>query len=278
VTRRPRIPYSPAEMLWLEDNRLMVIGDYHHAFVAAFARADVTAADLHGLRKRKRWKVGAELARARMLGRHTKYSDAEVAWLRENATMVITDYHRAFCARFDRTDVTACALSGFRKKQKWQTGRDGRFNKGALPWSKGKKIGNNPGSARTQFKKGTRTGVAAQVYQPIGCERIHTSGYRQRKIHDGLPMQSRWKFVHRIEWEKLNGPIPEGMALKCKGDPRNTDPSNWELVPRGVLPRLNGKSGRGYDVAPEELKSTIMAVAKLEQAVFEKKRGRGKTA
>jgi hypothetical protein len=205
-------------MLWLEDNRLMVIGDYHHAFVAAFARADVTAADLHGLRKRKRWKVGAELARARMLGRHTKYSDAEVAWLRENATMVITDYHRAFCARFDRTDVTACALSGFRKKQKWQTGRDGRFNKGALPWSKGKKIGNNPGSARTQFKKGTRTGVAAQVYQPIGCERIHTSGYRQRKIHDGLPMQSRWKFVHRIEWEKLNGPIPEGMALKCKGD------------------------------------------------------------
>jgi hypothetical protein len=126
------------------------------AFVAAVRSiADVTAAHLHGLRKRKRWKVGAELARARMLGRHTKYSDAEVAWLRENATMVITDYHRAFCARFDRTDVTACALSGFRKKQKWQTGRDGRFNKGALPWSKGKKIGNNPGSARTQFKKGT---------------------------------------------------------------------------------------------------------------------------
>ena len=60
---RSRIPYSPAEMRWLEENRLMVIGDYHRAFVEAFGRADVTAAHLHGLRKRKGWKVGPELAR-----------------------------------------------------------------------------------------------------------------------------------------------------------------------------------------------------------------------
>jgi hypothetical protein len=32
--------------------------------------------------------------------------------------------------------------------------------------------------------------------------------------------------------------IPEGMALKCKGDRRNTDPSNRELVPHGLLPRV----------------------------------------
>jgi hypothetical protein len=273
MTRRPRVPYSAAEMRWLEDNRLMVIGDYHHAFVAAFGRADVTAADLRGLRKRKGWKVGRELARGRMLGRHTKYSDAEVAWLRENATMMITDYHRAFCERFDRTDVTACALSGFRKKQKWPTGRDGRFNKGVAPWSKGRKIGNNPGSARTQFKRGSRSGVAAKIYKPIGSERVHYSGYLQRKIHDGLPMQSRWKLVHCIEWEKLNGPVPKGMALKCKGERLDTNPSNWELVPRGLLPRLNGKSGRGYDQAPDELKPTIMAVAKLEHRLRDRRRG-----
>jgi hypothetical protein len=103
---------------------------------------------------------------------------------------------------------------------------------------------------------------------------IHESGYRERKIHDGLPMHSSWKFVHRIEWEKLNGPVPEGMVLKCKGDPLNTDPSNWELIPRGLLPRLNGRFGRGYDEAPADLKPTIMAVAKLEHRLSETKRDR----
>jgi len=117
MTRAARIPYSPAEMRWLEENRLMVIGDYHRAFVAAFGRADVTAAHLHGLRKRKGWKVGPELARGRMLGRHTKYSAAEVDWLRDNCTLVIGEYHRAFCERFKRSDITAGAAGLPQKTQ-----------------------------------------------------------------------------------------------------------------------------------------------------------------
>jgi hypothetical protein len=62
------------------------------------------------------------------------------------------------------------------------------------------------------------------------------------------------------------------MVLKCKGDPANADPANWEAVPRGLLPRLNGKASRGrnYDKAPDELKPTIMAVAKLEHRLHEK--------
>lgn len=77
-------------------------------------------------------------------------------------------------------------------------------------------------------------------------------------------MQSRWRGVHLLNWEQQHGPVPKGMCLKCLGERRNTDPSNWELVPRALLPRLNGKSGRRYDHAPAELKPTIMAVAKLE--------------
>ena len=81
-----------------------------------------------------------------------------------------------------------------------------------MRWSKGRKIGNNIGSAQTQFKKGERTGRAAELYKPIGSERLHVSGYLERKIHDGLPMQSRWRFVHLLNWEAENGPVPEGMA------------------------------------------------------------------
>lgn len=263
--RGTRISYSAAEMQWLEANRLMVIGDYHSAFCATFNRNDVSAANLHGLRKRKGWKIGPDLARGRMLGRHTKYSAAEFAWLRDNRTMVISDYHRAFCEQFGRDDITAGALNGFRKKQKWKTGRDGHFNKGSVPWNEGKIIGNNAGSARTQFRKGSRGGRAVDLYKPIGFERV-TDGYLVRKINDDFPLQRRWRAVHILNWEKQNGPLPAGHCLKCLGDRLNTDPSNWQLVPRGLLPRLNGKASRGrnYDEAPAELKPTIMTVAKLE--------------
>lgn len=52
------IAYSAEEMAWLEENRAMVISDYHAAFVAEFSRQDVSAANLHSLRKRKGWKTG----------------------------------------------------------------------------------------------------------------------------------------------------------------------------------------------------------------------------
>lgn len=141
-----------------------------------------------------------------------------------------------------------------------------------MPVNKGKKQPSHPNAVATQFKKGGRTGRAVDLYKPIGTERTSIEGYRERKIHDGLPMQSRWKAVHRIKWEAVHGPIPAGHVLKCKGDVANTDPANWDLIPIGVLPRLNGVHGRGYDDAPAELKPTIMAVAKLEQQLFKRSR------
>lgn len=270
-----RIPYSCAEMKWLADNRTMVISDYHHDFCAAFARTDVTAIHLHSLRKRKGWKVGRAPGRlaGRKLRRRMPVSSIEVEWLRVNCTKPIADYHAGFCAEFSRTDLVAEQLHSLRKREGWRTGRDGRFDKGSVPWSKGKKLPYNAGSARTQFKKGcVRSGKAIELYRPIGSERIHESGFLERKIHDGFPMQSRWKFVHRIEWEKVIGPVPDGMVLKCRGDKRDTSPTNFDLVPRGVLARLN-KRGRGYDHAPAELKPTIMALAKLEHHVGQKSRG-----
>jgi hypothetical protein len=143
-------------MQWLADNRTMVISDYHQAFRAEFGRADVTAAHLHGLRKRLGWKVGREIGRfaGRKQGRRLPFSSDEIAWLRNNCTKPITEYHGGFCAAFLRADITAEQLHSLRKREGWPTGRTGRFDKGAVPWSKGKKLPFNAGSARTQFKKG----------------------------------------------------------------------------------------------------------------------------
>lgn len=265
------IHYGAGEMTWLEANRSMVISDYHRAFVETFGRADVSAAHLHGLRKRKGWKVGR--AQGRTAGRHLKYSAAEIAWLADNATLVLTDYHRAFCERFGRNDVSAAQLHGLRKRKGWKTGRDGRFSAGREAPNKGQKMPFNENSARTRFKKGQRP----HTWRGAGHESTDKGGYvwlivDELNPHTGAPTRRVQK--HKWLWERQNGPVPPGHVLKClDGDRSNSTPSNWEAVPVGLLPRLNGKSGRHYDTAPVELKPTIMAVAKLEHQLRTKAEG-----
>lgn len=56
--KRKIIPYSEQELDWVSKNRKLVIGELHEKFCAHFDRQDVTAANLHSLRKRKGWKTG----------------------------------------------------------------------------------------------------------------------------------------------------------------------------------------------------------------------------
>ncbi|TZG26477.1 HNH endonuclease [Sphingomonas montanisoli] len=205
-----------------------------------------------------------------MKGRSIPYSPAELAWLETNRSMPIADYHRGFSVAFDREDVSAANLHALRKRKGWRTGRSGHFAKGQVPANKGKTMPYHPNSAATRFKPGERRGVAVKLYKPIGTERLSKEGYVERKIHDGLPLQSRWRAVHLIRWEEANGPLPAGQALKClDGDRTNTDPNNWAEIPRALLPRLNGgrhKTRLAFDEASPELKPTILATAKLAHA------------
>lgn len=203
-----------------------------------------------------------------MKGHPVKYSKAEMRWLEANRTMTIGDYHRAFCAKFGRR-VKAANLHALRKRKGWRTGRTGCFEKGAVPINKGKKCahgkgGRHPNARKSQFKKG---GLPHNTNY-LGHERVSKDGYVEISINEVNPhtgFERRYVLKHRWLWEQAYGLIPEGMALKCRGDRLNTDPSNWEMIPRALLPRLGGRFGRGYDQAPDELKPTIMAVAKLEQ-------------
>lgn len=268
------IDYSAREMAWLEANRGMVISDYIAGFHAAFPkrRRDVSANNLHGLRKRMRWLVGREASAAKKRGSSTLFTPAQIAWAKANAKMPGDQYAAAFNRRF-RTKHAADVLIRLRKRRGWKTGRSGRFEKGAIPHNKGKpcppgKGGRHPNARRTQFKKGSRSGRAVALYQPIGAERWSKEGYRERKIHDGLPMQSRWRAVHLIRWEELHGAIPAGHCLKClDGDKGNTDPANWELIDRAILPLLNGRHGLAFKDVPAAFKPTALAAAKLKSAV-----------
>ena len=213
-----------------------------------------------------------------MKGRWILYSAEELDFIRSVSTWPRTEGHAAFCQRFGRDDVSLQNFHALCKRKGWNTGRTGCFTKGQVPHNKGRKCepgkgGNHPNAKRTQFIKGERRGVACKLYKPIGTERIAKDGYIERKVHDGLPLQSRWRGVHLLNWEAVNGPLPKGYALKClDGNRANTSADNWEAIPRGVLARLNGgrfKKTLPYDQASPELKPSVLAVAKLKHAAQE---------
>ena len=208
-----------------------------------------------------------------MKGAAIHYTAKELAWIKRQCTTPRRVAHAKFCRIFGRPEVSLDHFKSLCTRKGWGTGRTGYFAKGQVPHNLGKTMPFNANSARTQFKKGNRTGRANENYKPIGTERLTKDGYLERKIHDGLPLQSRWRAVHLIQWEAVHGPLPKGHCLKClNGDKRNTDPSNWTLMSRGLLPFLNGHRGPNYDQAAAEVKPAILSLAKLKRAMFDAKR------
>lgn len=175
--------------------------------------------------------------------------------------------HAEFCARFGRGDVSLGALNALCKRKGWMTGRTGCFEPGEAPHNKGRKGFCPPGSDKGWFKKG---GLPHNT-RYLGHERISKDGYVEVSVAETNPhtgYERRYVAKHVHLWERANGPVPDGMCLKSiDGNRQNTDPSNWEAIPRALLPRLNGRFGRDYDAAPAEIKPTIMAISKLEHAV-----------
>lgn len=122
-----------------------------------------------------------------------------------------------------------------------------RFKAGQKSWNKGIKgsCGLHPNCRATQFEKGVRRGVAVKLYQPIGSERVSKDGYLERKINDDMPLQARWRAVHILEWEAVNGRLPKGHALVFKnGNKADIRNDNLELITRAELMKRNSYHNR----------------------------------
>lgn len=207
--------------------------------------------------------------------RNIPYSAAELEWIEAHCTMTRREAHAAFCRIFKRTDLSVENFKALCTRKGWKTGRDGRLQPGNVSWNKGKKMPYSANTARTQFKKGN----LPHNTRYLGHERVTKDGYveisvAQKNPHTGF--ERRYVLKHKFLWEKKNGPVPAGMCLKAKdGNRLNTRPSNWVLIPRGVLPLMNGFRGPNYQTADPEVKPAILALARLRHALgIKAKQGR----
>lgn len=270
--RGARIPYSNAELEFIRSRCALSRREIWTAFAREFNRVDVTESHINSLCKRMKWASGrSSMERA--------WSDDDTATLRalyaDTPTGTIAKqlgrplaatYGRAKKLGLKKSDAFLASPAGGRLQSgDPRAGIRTRFQKGHESPTKGvRRPGWSSGRMReTQFKKGTATN-----WKPIGSERI-AEGYCFTKIsdHRGVSWTVNWRQTHILRWEEKHGPIPKGYVLKSlDGDRLNVEPTNWDLVPRGVIARLAGKSGRDYNGAPAELKPIILKIAKLEHA------------
>lgn len=127
---------------------------------------------------------------------------------------------------------------------------NGSFRKGMTPWNKGSHYVAGGRSAQTRFKAGTRNGRAAQLWQPIGAERVTKDGYLERKLTDTGVTRRDYVPVHHIVWRAAGFDIPPGHALCFKdGNKKNIVIANLELITRAALMLRNSCHNHGPEIA-----------------------------
>lgn len=150
---------------------------------------------------------------------------------------IATEFNR----RFD-DDIKPRTVKSYIANNKLNTGRTGRYEKGNIPWSKGRKLSPEQYEKckATMFKSGSEP----QNKRPIGAEIVDSSGYAWIKVSDlpyvaGKPRRN-WVMKHRHVYEQAHGPIPEGMRIIfLDGDKSNITLENLAMVSPKVLSRMN---------------------------------------
>jgi hypothetical protein len=162
------------------------------------------------------------------------------------------------------TSFTAAQIKALRFRMHLDSGLTGRFKKGNVPWTAGKKGLMIPGSEKGWFRKGN----VPYNQAPVGTEVMTTDGYLKVKIAE----PNVWRHKHVMVWEEHNGRVPEGCCIIFKdGDHRNCGIGNLMCVTRVEHSALNR---RGLRSADPELTETGLLVARLSVSISRKSRER----
>lgn len=142
--------------------------------------------------------------------------------------------NQAYRMKLKKTDAFLCSPECNRCDGK--RGASFRFEKEHTPANKGATMSDELREKvkHTWFKAGHEP----HNTKYDGYERITKGGYREIRVSKG-----KFEQLHRHNWEKVHGPIPEDKILRSKdGDRTNCGPENWYLIDRAS--QLAANSGR----------------------------------
>jgi len=116
-------------------------------------------------------------------------------------------------------------------------------------------------------------GLRSSFTKEIGSERVcSNTGFIVVKVNEPNPYwggKTRQLHKHKVLWEKAHGPVPEGHRLRfLDGNKLNCTLENLELFTMVENMHLNHL---GFNGAPDELRETIVLVARLKGKVTERK-------
>lgn len=131
-------------------------------------------------------------------------------------------------------------------------GKAHRYKKGESPWNKGKYM---RVSVATEFTKGQ----VPHNYRPVGSERITVDGYLERKVAD----PKKWKGVHIIVWEEVNGPVPPRHKVVFK-DNNKLNVSIDNLLCVSYQEAMLRNTIHRY---PKEIVQAIKTISKLKKTI-----------
>jgi hypothetical protein len=197
-------------------------------------------------------------------GKSRLFTQQQHEWIKEQYKHLnLDDLTNLFNSTFD-TCMTQAQLRSFTRNHKIKSGRTGQFNPGQTAWNNGMKgwdAGGNSHKAR--FKKGN----IPFNQRPVGSERIDTKdGYVMVKVSN----PNIWRLKHIVEWEKVNGIMPDDHVLWfIDNDRTNCDPQNLMLATKAQHAVAN-KLGLGN--ADAQSKETVKLLAQLSITAATRKR------
>ena len=168
-------------------------------------------------------------------------------------------------------DYTVKQIKAYYGNHHLNSGLTGRFEKGNVPYNKGRKGYAAPGSEKGWFQKGSQPWDTLPVGTIIDK---YGDGYLWKKIDDkpGCERQN-WKQLHLLVWEEANGPVPEGHLVIFKDkNKRNYALENLALVSMAENAVMNKNGLRFENAAHTE---TGILIAKIKIAASKRKKRKG---
>lgn len=161
------------------------------------------------------------------------------------------------------TECTPAQIASYCKRVKIVSGRSGQFVDGDTPWNTNTKGLMKPNAG--SFKPGSKPSNQNDFGHERICPKDHYILIKIDEINPHTGFRGRYVHKHRWVWEQHYGKVPEGKIVSLiDGNKQNCDPSNLELIDRGILARFNKNQ---LSKAPCEIKPALRTLIKLQVSV-----------